>query len=126
MFTILARLAAPLLVTGLLIVVPSVRADAALSAAPAVTPVAATKADDRAHDAGTITGEIASVNYQRETIVVNAAGRGKTEIYVPPSASIQGKDDAFFTMADLKPGQRVEVYASDNGGRLVAQIIKLL
>jgi hypothetical protein len=118
MSTILARLAAPFLVIGFLAVAQASAAPPPASAPPA--------ADSRAHDAGTISGEIVSIDYQSETMVVNAGGRGKTEILVPPSASIQGKDDEFFTIADLKAGARVEVYASQTGGKLIAQIIKLL
>ncbi len=119
MFTTLARLAAPFLVVGLLAVTPAL-------AGTVVAQAAAPSTGDHARDAGTIRGDVVSVDYQRESIVVNVAGRGKVEIVVPPSASIQGKDDEFFTIADVKAGAHVEVYASESGGKLVAQIIKLL
>jgi hypothetical protein len=119
MFTMLARLAAPFLVVGFLAVTP-------VSAASVVLPAPSVAAADRARNAGTIRGDVVAIDYQRESMVVNAPGRGKVEIVVPPSASIQGKDDEFFTIADVKVGAHVEVYASESGGKLVAQIIKLL
>jgi hypothetical protein len=117
MIITLVRLAVPFLVVGFLVVTPAFAGTVAQSAAAST---------DRARDAGTIRGDVVSVDYQRESIVVNAPGRGKVEIVVPPSASIQGKDDEFFTIADVKAGAHVEVYASESGGKLVAQIIKLL
>jgi hypothetical protein len=76
------------------------------------------------HDGGIIAGRLGAVDYQRSTIRVDSA-RGRVELDVMPSTSIQSADSAYHTITDLRVGERVEVYSSVNGQRYVAQIIRI-
>ena len=77
------------------------------------------------HDAGQFSGTITSVDYQNGSITVNAGGRGKIDFAILPSTQIQARDSGYHAIRDLKAGTRVDVYASESGGRYTAQIIKI-
>jgi len=94
-------------------------------AAPATPAASDASQNAQHHDAGQFSGTITSVDYQNASITVNAGGRGKIDFGVLPSTQIQGKDTGYHAISDLKAGTRVDVYASESGGRYTAQIIKI-
>jgi hypothetical protein len=92
----------------------------------APTPGPASSPADQVHNGGMIDGRLTAVDYQRSVIGVDAGARGRLDVTVMPSTSIQGKDSAYRSVSDLKPGQRVEIFSSIAGGKYVAQIIRIL
>jgi len=86
---------------------------------PAPTPVPSPAAE-HARDGGIIAGKLTSVDFQRNSIVVN-----KMEIAVMPSTQIQANNPGYHAFTDLKPGMAVEVYTSQVSGKFIAQIITL-
>jgi hypothetical protein len=74
-------------------------------------------------DAGTIRGEIQSVDYGTGLITVRTS-RGPVQVSVLPSTSIYVHGQ-YATLADLRRGANVEISVSEVDGRLVAQIIHL-
>lgn len=78
----------------------------------------------RAHNTGMIEGRVVAVDYQRATISV-AGPRGRVEIAVLPSTSIQGKGDAYHALPDIIRGARVQVFTSQRGGLTTAQLIRM-
>lgn len=95
-------------------------------AAPAGPPPESREAREApSRDAGEFSGTIVSIDYQNAVLTLNAGGRGKIEVAVLPSTQIQGKDSGYHGISDLKAGTRVDVYASESGGRYTAQIIKI-
>jgi hypothetical protein len=97
-----------------------VAAVAAPSPSPSPEPAAG------AHDGGTIDGRVTAVNYQRGVVGVDAGTRGRIDVGVMPSTTIQGTDSAYHALSDLKAGQRVQILSSVAGGKYVAQIIRIL
>jgi hypothetical protein len=91
-------------------------------AAPTPDPNAAA---EEAHNGGTIDGKVTAIDYQRSTLSVNAGARGRIDISVMPSTSIQGKDSGYHAFTDLKTGQRVQILSSIADGKYVAQIIRI-
>jgi hypothetical protein len=92
-------------------------------AGPKDTPAptaAPSPAAEHARDGGIIAGKLTSVDFQRNSIVVN-----KMEIAVMPSTQIQGNNPGYHAFTDLKPGMAVEVYTSQVSGKFIAQIITL-
>jgi hypothetical protein len=96
-----------------------------LAAAAAPTPEPPPAAGD-VRNGGTIDGRLTSIDYQRSTIGIDAGARGRFELDVMPSTSIEGIDSAYHSFTDLKAGQRVEIFSSIAGGKYVAQIIRIL
>lgn len=88
-------------------------------------PTAAPSASDQVHNGGTITGRVVAIDYQRSTLGVAAGARGRIDVNVMPSTSIQGKDSAYHTFTDLKTGEVVQILSSISGGKYVAQIIRI-
>ena len=80
---------------------------------------------EQVHDGGTIVGKVITIDYQRDVIGVDAAGRGRIDVSVMPSTSIQGKDSAYHAFTDLKTGQHVQILSSIADGKYVAQIIRI-
>jgi hypothetical protein len=93
-------------------------AGAAASPEPATAP-------DQVHNGGTIEGKVAAIDYGRSVLWINAGARGRINITVMPSTSIQGKDSGYHAFTDLKPGQRVQILSSIADGKYVAQIIRI-
>jgi hypothetical protein len=77
----------------------------------------------RARNAGTIEGEVVSVDYRAGTIEVQAGAR-RIDVVVLPSTNIAGHDN-FHTIADIQKGTHVEVILSERAGTYIAQIIRL-
>jgi hypothetical protein len=96
-----------------------------LAAAASPTPEPPPPAGE-AHDGGTIDGRLTAIDYQRSVIGVDAGARGRIDVNVMPSTSIQAKDAAYHSFTDLKAGQRVQILSSIAGGKYVAQIIRIL
>ena len=78
-----------------------------------------------ARAAGVVTGQIASVDFQRGLLSVLTQQHGRIDVRVLPSTNIHGRNDAFLTIGDLNRGSRVEIFLSTVGGHYVAQIIRL-
>lgn len=78
----------------------------------------------RAQDRGVISGEIVGVNYTSGTLLLQSGSR-RVEITVLPSTNIFAGRSGFATLADLARGRRVDVWASQSGGRLFAQMIRI-
>jgi len=95
-----------------------------LSGAAAPTPLPSAP-DDQVHNGGTIDGKVTGIDYQRSVLGVDAGARGRIDVTVMPSTSIQGKDSAYHAFTDLKAGQRVQILSSIAGGKYVAQIIRI-
>jgi len=112
-FMVLRRLA---LALGLVILPPAV------AAAPSPDP---NPASEQVRNGGTIDGKVAAIDYARSILWVNAGARGRIDITVMPSTSIQAKDSAYHAFTDLKPGQRVQILSSIADGKYVAQIIRI-
>jgi hypothetical protein len=95
-----------------------------LAAGAAPTPAPSATAD-QAHNGGTIDGKVAAIDYGRSMLWISAGARGRIDITVMPSTSIQGKDSGYHAFTDLKPGQRVQILSSIADGKYVAQIIRI-
>jgi hypothetical protein len=78
----------------------------------------------RAQDRGIISGEIVGVNYTNGTMLLQSGSR-RVEITVLPSTNIFAGRSGFATLADLARGRRVDVWTSQSGGRLFAQMIRI-
>lgn len=104
---------------------PGVALGAKPTPAPAVPAATAPPADTRAHDGGMIDGRITAVDFQRNVISVDSA-RGRIDVQVMPTTSIQGKDPGYRAISDLRAGERVEIFSSVSAGKFIAQIIKIL
>jgi len=108
-------LARILLALGLVLAAP-----VAAAAQPSPVPPA------EARTGGTIDGRVTAVDYQRSLLGIDAGARGRIEVSVMPSTTIEGRDSAYHALSDLKAGQRVQILSSVAGGKYVAQIIRLL
>jgi hypothetical protein len=75
------------------------------------------------HDAGEIRGRIESVDYPAGTILVRS-GRTRRTIAVVPSTTIY-QHGLYATLADLRRGERADLWVYEVGGRLVAQTIRI-
>ena len=72
-----------------------------------------------------INGRVTTVDYQGGMLGVDAGSLGRIRVSIMPSTSIQGRDTAYHTITDLKPGERVQILSSIADGRYVAQIIRI-
>jgi hypothetical protein len=98
---------------------------ALLPLAAAADPTGAPAVPDQVHNGGMITGRVTSVDYQRSVLGVDAGSRGRIEVAVMPTTSIQGRDAAYHAFTDLKTGQHVQIMSSIADGKYVAQIIRI-
>ncbi|MBV9270581.1 MAG: hypothetical protein JO165_05770 [Candidatus Eremiobacteraeota bacterium] len=78
----------------------------------------------RAQSRGVISGEIIGVDYSTGALLLQSGGR-RFEVTVLPSTNIFQGRRGYATLADLSRGRRVDVYVSESGGRLFAQIIRI-
>jgi hypothetical protein len=92
----------------------------AVFAAPSPSP-----SPNQVRNGGTIEGRVATIDYQRSMLGVDAGSRGRIDVTVMPSTSIQGKDSAYHAFTDLKTGQKVQIMSSIADGKYVAQIIRI-
>ena len=97
-----------------------------IAASAAATPAPSQSVSPGARDGGVIDGRVTGVDYQKNTIVVDAGSRGRLTVNVMPSTSIQGKDSAYHSVTDLKTGLHVQIFSSLSGSVYVAQIIRIL
>jgi hypothetical protein len=75
---------------------------------------------------GTIDGRVTTVDYQGGILGIDAGSHGgRINVSIMPSTSIQGRDAAYHTITDLKPGERVQILSSIADGKYVAQIIRI-
>jgi len=80
--------------------------------------------EPQAKDAGSVDGQVASVDYGASTMMVTGGSR-HLQIHVLPSTNIQGPGNAFHTIADIKKGAHVRVLMSQVGSTYNAQLITL-
>ncbi len=95
----------------------------AAAAAPSPGP---SPSDARARDGGVLDCRVTAVDYQKNTLGVDAGGRGRLTVSVMPSTSVQAKDNGYHTLLDVRPGAHVQIFTSISGETIVAQIIRLL
>lgn len=105
---------------ALLVLVPAY-APASPSPAPSVSPDAT-----RPRDGGLIEGRITTIDFQRSSLSVDSPARGKLDVSVMPSTSIEMKAAGYHAITDLRSGERVEIVSSVINGKFVAQIIRVL
>jgi hypothetical protein len=96
-----------------------------LAVAAAPSPVPSAPPSGTVHDGGQFVGRITSVDYQQNTLAVDAGARGRVDVAVMPSTSIQGKGAGYRAFTDLKAGQLVKIFSSVADGKYVAQIIQI-
>jgi hypothetical protein len=80
---------------------------------------------ERARDGGVIDGRIVDIDFRQSRLSVDARGRGKVDVDVLPSTSIQATGGGYHAITDLRRGERVEIWSSLVAGRYVAQIIRV-
>jgi len=100
----------------------AVSANSTASPSPKATAVA----DTTAHDAGVIEGRVTNVDYSRGVISVDSPDRGKLNLSVMPTTSVQAADPGYHAITDVSKGSKVRIFASRIAGKLVAQIIHLV
>jgi len=79
----------------------------------------------QAKDAGSIDGEVVSVDYRTNRMTVRSAGQ-TYDVTVLPSTDFRGRTNTFRGITDIKRGARVNVMLSQREQTLTAQIIYLL
>jgi hypothetical protein len=77
-----------------------------------------------AKNAGSIDGNVVSVDYKIGHITVKAAGT-QYDLIVSPSTEFRGHNNNFHTIADIQKGAHVQVMMSQRAGTYTAQIIRL-
>lgn len=112
LLSVLALCAAPLVATA------ATPAPPASNGSPA--------AEEKPRDGGLIEGKITGIDFRRGILNVDSPSRGRLEVTVMPSTSIQTKVPGYHAITDLRSGDRVEIYSSLSAGKYVAQIIRIL
>ena len=77
-----------------------------------------------ARDGGMIEGRVNYIDVQRGMLGVDSP-KGKVDVTVMPSTSIESRDAGYHVFSDIKAGQRVSIMSSFMGGKYVAQIIRI-
>ncbi|MBD5657144.1 MAG: hypothetical protein IAI50_18490 [Candidatus Eremiobacteraeota bacterium] len=77
-----------------------------------------------AKNAGSIDGQVVSVDYKLSHIAVKAAGT-QYDVIVSPSTEFRGHNNNFHTIADIQKGAHVQVMMSQRAGTYTATIIRL-
>lgn len=100
-----------------------------LAIAMAILPIAAWAASPPpaapdARDGGVIEGRVSYIDVQRSVLGVDSP-KGKVDVTVMPSTSIESRAAGYHVFSDIKAGQRVEIMSSFAGGKYVAQIIRI-
>ncbi len=78
----------------------------------------------RAKDAGSIDGEVVSVDYRTNRMSVRSGGQ-VYDVTVLPSTDFRGKTTGFRAITDIKRGAHLTVMLSQRAKMLTAQIIYL-
>ena len=128
----MSRLPAPLLFTGALLLLAPVATRADDGPPPYASGFRMiTQSDDAdkasaipAKNAGSIDGQVVSVDYKSGRISVKAAGM-QYDVVVSPSTEFRGHNNNFHTIADIQKGAHVQVMMSQRAGTYTAQIIRL-
>jgi hypothetical protein len=97
---------------------------AVLPVATWAAPSPAPTASDAARDGGMIAGRVTYIDVQRGMLGVDSS-KGKLDVTVMPSTSIESRDAGYHVFSDIKSGQRVSIMSSFVGGKYVAQIIRI-
>ena len=84
----------------------------------------ADKAQVRTKDAGSIDGDVVSVDYHASRFTLKA-GATTYDIIVLPSTDFEGHSNDFHGIADIKKGAHVSVMLSQRAATYTAQIIHL-
>lgn len=80
--------------------------------------------EGRAQDRGVISGQVIGVDYSSGELLLQSGGRRFQVIVLPSTSIFQGRR-GYATLADVSRGRRVDVWVSESGGRLFAQIIRI-
>ncbi len=78
----------------------------------------------RAKDAGSIDGEVVSVDYRTNRMSVRSGGQ-VYDVTVLPSTDFRGRTNSFHAITDIKRGAHVNIMLSQRAHMLTAQIIHL-
>ena len=78
-----------------------------------------------AQNGGVVQGRVTSVDYQQGALTV-ATERGAVDVATMPTTSVQGSDPGYHALTDVQKGSTVQIYTARVGGKLVAQIIRLV
>jgi|SRR5579872_799888 len=73
---------------------------------------------------GVVSGTVSSIDYGRNVVVVKAGGVRRS-IMLTPTTTFEMRGSRGLSIADLRPGQRVDVYMTIVGGVPIAQIVRL-
>ena len=73
-----------------------------------------------------LTGKIVGIDYLGEKMLLREKRNHTVNVYILPSTTIEGKNDDFQTIADLKKGANVKIFTSVRGTHTDAEIIELL
>lgn len=84
------------------------------------------RADEDASDqrGGVIRGTVASVDYGRNVLYIDAGG-ARQRIQLTPTTTLEMRGSRAVSIADFRPGQHVDVYLTIIGGMPIAQIVRL-
>jgi hypothetical protein len=110
-----------LVLLGLLVALP---AGTALPAHAQDVPGGEHARHERAQDAGSAEGRVRFVDHVHGRILLDTP-RGPYDIVVLPSTTIVERGGEYHTIADIRRGQRVQVFLSKREGSYFAQIIRL-
>ena len=78
-----------------------------------------------AENGGYVAGRVTSIDYQQGALTV-ATARGSVDVMTMPTTSVQSADPGYHTITDVQKGSTVQIYTARVGGKLVAQIIRLV
>ena len=73
---------------------------------------------------GVIRGTVASIDYGRNVLYVDAGG-ARQRIQLTPTTTLEMRGSHAVSIADFRPGQHVDVYLTIIGGMPIAQIVRL-
>lgn len=79
---------------------------------------------ERARDAGSAEGRVLFVDRVHGRMLLESP-RGQIDIMVLPSTTIVERGGEFHSIADIRRGQRVQVFLSRRAGAYFAQVIRL-
>jgi hypothetical protein len=117
-------------VVRVLFILPLLVLAIAATSAPHKTAAPRVKTDARALAAASRTGtvlrgSVVRIDYIRGRMLVREQRKRTVDVYILPSTNIEGKNNGYHTIADLKKGTHVEILTSVRGTHTDAEIIKL-
>jgi len=73
---------------------------------------------------GVVRATVVSVDFGRNVLVVEAGGV-RRRILLTPTTTLEQSGNRSLSIADLRPGQHVDIYMTFVGGEPIAQIVRL-